>query len=268
MNQIFSRNSGYIDADTQQKIFKSKILIAGCGIGSQIALAAARMGIHHFILVDGDEVELTNLNRQAYSYNDVKKYKTEALKEKLLEINPQINIQCFSTYLNHENARKIVELCDIVIDTIDFLDLPAILELHHQANILGKPVLSGFSAGWGCALVYAQPNPNKPSLISEIFNIKQMGNLSYVEVFKNFFKKLVGHLPEAVQNDMNQVLIKMQDNQPCPASHVISGTLCLAALANTALYQIIKGQSIMHSEMILIDLEKMISMPGIVLTDS
>ena len=93
------RNEGYIPPSVQNKIENTRLLIAGCGIGSTIAEAAIRLGFQKITLVDGDIIELHNLNRQDYSYSDVNKPKVIALQNRLLAINPEATIEIVSSRL-------------------------------------------------------------------------------------------------------------------------------------------------------------------------
>ena len=88
-----TRNSGYIDENTQSQMRGTRLLIAGCGIGSGPAVCATRMGFENFILVDGDTVDAHNLNRQFYDFADVGTSKVEALKDKILRINPEAKVE-------------------------------------------------------------------------------------------------------------------------------------------------------------------------------
>ena len=77
-NTFVTRNSGYVSAETQAKIRQKTLLIAGCGIGSSVAICAARMGFDKFVLVDGDVVDAHNLNRQFYDFADIASRKSMA----------------------------------------------------------------------------------------------------------------------------------------------------------------------------------------------
>ena len=120
------RNAGYVSAETQAKIRNTTLLIAGCGIGSGPAVCAARIGFRKFVLVDGDTVDAHNLNRQFYDFADIGKPKVDALKEKILRINPEAEVEAINAYLNAENTDQIIGKGQIVFDTVDFLDLEAI----------------------------------------------------------------------------------------------------------------------------------------------
>src|SRR5262245_63299429 len=159
-----TRNSGYVDANTQDRIRKTRLLIAGCGIGSSLAVCAARIGFNNFVLVDGDVVDAHNLNRQFYEFADIGKPKVDALKDKIVRINPEANVETINANLNAENTHAIVGKADIVFDTVDFLDLPAILQLHASAKQHRAHIFTALSVGFG-SLVWYFPADSPLSLV-------------------------------------------------------------------------------------------------------
>ena len=91
-------------AEIQKKLCRAKVAVAGLGgLGSNVAVSLARIGVGHLHLVDFDRVDLTNLNRQQYFLKDVGRYKTEALTEELLEINPYLDIRTDCLKVTEEN---------------------------------------------------------------------------------------------------------------------------------------------------------------------
>ena len=77
----------------QKKLDKARVAIAGLGgLGSNVAFALARIGVGHLHLIDFDQVDITNLNRQQYFIKHVGMYKTEALAQELKEINPYLHV--------------------------------------------------------------------------------------------------------------------------------------------------------------------------------
>ena len=75
--------------EIQERLDRGRVAVAGLGgLGSCVAVALARIGVGHLHLIDHDRVDLTNLNRQQYFMRHVGMYKTDALREQLLEINP------------------------------------------------------------------------------------------------------------------------------------------------------------------------------------
>ena len=72
----------------------ARVAVAGLGgLGSNIALALARAGVGHLLLVDFDRVDVSNLNRQQYFIRHLGQYKTDALREILKEVNPWLDIR-------------------------------------------------------------------------------------------------------------------------------------------------------------------------------
>ncbi|MDO4534558.1 MAG: sulfur carrier protein ThiS adenylyltransferase ThiF [Clostridium perfringens] len=103
-----------------EKLKNAKVAIAGCGgLGSNIAISLARVGIGNLIICDFDIVEPSNLNRQQYFVSDIGKFKVCALEDILLKINPFINIEKKKVYLDERNIEKILKDSDIVIEAFD-----------------------------------------------------------------------------------------------------------------------------------------------------
>ncbi len=244
-----TRNSGYVAADTQARIRNTRLLIAGCGIGSSPAVCAARIDFEHFVLVDGDVVDAHNLNRQFYDFADVGKPKVEALKDKILRINPEAKVEAIQAYLNADNTDAIIGKADVVFDTVDFLDLPAILRLHTSAKQHRAHIFTALSVGFG-ALVWYFPADSPLSLVDLIApNIQSVsaagaGAPSYVEVFASFIQRIAPHLDTEVIEQISNVLTKMKEGTPCPASQVAVGSFAIGAMAISMIHDLLAGKPI------------------------
>lgn len=238
------RNQGYVSPETQATIHSKTLLFAGCGIGSGPAVAAARFGFEKFILVDGDTVDAHNLNRQFYDFADIGRPKVEALKGQILRINPEAQVEAIHQNLDPSNTEDIVARADIVLDTVDFLDLPAILTLHTAAAKHGVELLTALSIGFGAGVIYF-PAGSGLSLASLIENdVKQAtnaGDASYAEVFKLIVARIAQHLDTQVVEQIGRALTIMEDGKPCPASQVSVGSFTLGALATTLMHDILAG---------------------------
>jgi len=90
---LFSRNSGILETD----IMKNKTaLIVGCGsVGSIVALQLARSGVAKFVLIDTDTLEIHNICRHQCNFTDVGRYKTNALRDRIITINPYASVTCY-----------------------------------------------------------------------------------------------------------------------------------------------------------------------------
>jgi len=243
-----TRNSGYITAETQAKIRTTKLLIAGCGIGSSPAVCAARMGFENFVLVDGDVVDAHNLNRQFYDFADIGKPKVAALKDKILRINPQAKVEAIEAYLDADNTQEIVGKADIVFDTVDFLDLPAILRLHDSAKKHKAHIFTALSVGFG-ALVWYFPAESSLTLTDilapDITGVSAGGAVpSYADVFASFIQRLAPHLDAEVVEQVTKVLTMMKDGKPCPASQVAVGSFAIGAMAMSMMHDLLAGNPI------------------------
>ena len=105
----------------QKKLKNSRVLVVGAGgLGCPVLLYLAAAGVGHIGIIDGDVVDDSNLQRQVlYTVADVGKSKAIAAKERLLAMNPHIDIQAFTQHLTSENALDIVSKYDVVADGTD-----------------------------------------------------------------------------------------------------------------------------------------------------
>jgi tRNA A37 threonylcarbamoyladenosine dehydratase len=135
MEELYQRNRIYITEEEQALIKTYPVLIAGCGIGSNIAECALRFGFENLTIIDGDHVEPSNLNRQNYTSHDVLFYKSERLFKRLKEINPEADIKFSTEYINHQNVRFLIQDHKAVINALDFTsDIPLYFDQLCQEN--------------------------------------------------------------------------------------------------------------------------------------
>lgn len=110
-----------IGAGGQTKLKQSHLLIVGAGgLGSPVSLYLAAAGVGHITIVDGDHIDLTNLQRQVvFTTDQIGKSKAECTKTRLLALNPDIHVTAVNEYLQASNINKLFENVDIVIDCTD-----------------------------------------------------------------------------------------------------------------------------------------------------
>lgn len=248
---LILRNKGYITPETQERIRTLRIVIAGCGMGSFIAEALVRMGAEHLTLVDGDIVEGHNLNRQNFVAEDIGVLKVNALAKRLMAITPNANIRTLSFYLDKDNAKEVLEDADLVIDTIDLIDLQGIAALHAAARKNGLPIISALNIGFGAGCVYF-PSDGKVTF-EEIFNIKpDEEKPAYIEKFTPLLTKLASVLDPKVTEAMIRSLTVMEDGKPCPAPQLSAGSLTTGAFVATLVVRILSGEKVTPAPALLI----------------
>ena len=103
-----------------EKVKSATVAVAGLGgLGSNIAVALARIGVGKLILVDFDVVEPSNLNRQHYMIPHIGMKKTEALKEQLKNINPFIEVKTHDVFLDEKNLIDFIGGAEIAVEAFD-----------------------------------------------------------------------------------------------------------------------------------------------------
>ena len=146
LNQ-FSRTELLIGKEGIEKLQKAKVAIFGIGgVGSFVVEGLVRAGIEKFILVDNDIVDLTNLNRQVIAIRKtVGKPKVEVAKERILEINPNANVEIYQEFFMPESKDVFDNTVDYIVDSID--TVTAKIELVMRANKLNIPIISSMGTG-------------------------------------------------------------------------------------------------------------------------
>lgn len=156
--EFISRNFPLISKEEEKKLWEIRVGIAGCGMGSQVAVALARLGVVNFLIADGDVVEVSNLNRQAYRIDQVGFNKAESLKEILIGINNS-NVVSIPAFLRTEDVNEFVSAVDLLIDCIDpsFGGLRVSLALNEACRRQGKLDFYPMPCGWGGSLYVFAP---------------------------------------------------------------------------------------------------------------
>lgn len=144
---MFSRLELLIGDDIQ-KLKNANILVFGVGgVGGFVVEGLVRSGIGHITIVDNDEVSLTNLNRQIIATRDtIGKKKVQVMKERILSINPDCDVQTLEMFYLPETADQIdLTKYDYVIDAID--TITAKIELAVRCEKLKVPLISSMGTG-------------------------------------------------------------------------------------------------------------------------
>ena len=147
LNQ-FSRTQLLLGESAMQELANKRVAVFGIGgVGGYACEALVRSSIGAFDLIDDDKVCLTNLNRQIIATRKtVGRYKTEVMKERMLEINPNVDVRIHNCFFLPENADKFpFNEYDYIVDAVD--TVTAKISIVMKANELGIPVISSMGAG-------------------------------------------------------------------------------------------------------------------------
>ena len=146
--EALSRTSALIGDEAVEILRQATVAIFGLGgVGGHAAEALARSGVGHFVLVDSDRVAMSNLNRQAVAtVATIGEYKTEAMRQRILTINPNAQVETHCCFFLPETADQFdFSGYSYVVDAVD--TVTAKVELVMKAQAAGAPVISSMGAG-------------------------------------------------------------------------------------------------------------------------
>ena len=147
MEDMFSRTELLIGKNNIEKLKNSKVAVFGIGgVGSYVVEGLARAGIGNFILVDSDDVSISNLNRQIIATTKtIGKPKVEVSKDRILEINPNANVTIYKEFYKPDNRVPFENDISYIVDAID--TVTAKIDLIEEAEKLKIPIISSMGTG-------------------------------------------------------------------------------------------------------------------------
>ena len=143
-----SRSEILLGSEGMEKLASSRVAVFGIGgVGGHCAEALARSGVGALDLIDHDRVSITNINRQAVAlHSTVGRLKVEVMKERLLDINPELKIEIYPCFYLPETADQFqFSSYDYVVDCID--TVTGKIQLIEAAKAAGTPVICSMGAG-------------------------------------------------------------------------------------------------------------------------
>lgn len=148
MNHIFDRTKMLIGEEGFTNLSLAKVVVLGLGgVGGSAAETLVRSGIGNITIVDMDYISESNINRQIIALNStLGKKKTEVMKERLLDINPNVNLKVIEAFILDDNIESIIDLdSDYVLDCIDTVTAKINVAIYcHKNNI---NLISSMGAG-------------------------------------------------------------------------------------------------------------------------
>jgi molybdopterin/thiamine biosynthesis adenylyltransferase len=143
----YLRNRETISPKEQLKLSKARVAVVGAGgLGGQVILLLARVGVGHIVVVDYDRFDETNLNRQALSsQRAMGKSKAEEAVMVVGSINPGVIVTPHQVRIDPSNAREVLGGSDVVVDALD--NIPARFTIEDASKSMGIPLVHGALAG-------------------------------------------------------------------------------------------------------------------------
>jgi len=148
MENLFIRSAMLLGSDGIETLKKKKIAVFGIGgVGSFVVEALARTGVGHLVLVDFDDLVPSNINRQIHAnIHTVGQLKVDAMKERILSINPDLQVTTLPIMYNKETSKAILtEDIDYVVDAIDMVTSK--LLLIEQCKEMNIPIICSMGTG-------------------------------------------------------------------------------------------------------------------------
>lgn len=219
----------------QLALKNSHAVVIGCGgLGAPVAQYLVAAGVGHITLVDGDNVELSNLQRQiVFTENDIGQSKAESTKQRLAQLNSDVAIDAVKSHLTTENCASLLEQADVVADCTD--NFAARYLINDTCKQLNKPwvyasifqysgQLAVFTPDGACfRCLFPEPPVNTPDCnTAGVLGVLPgiLGTLQAAEILKvltNSNSVLLNHLLMVETTDMLFQTFNMRSDNACPA---------------------------------------------------
>ena len=148
MENQFSRTETLIGAYALAKLANSRVAIFGVGgVGGYVVEALARAGVGNIDLIDNDDVNITNINRQIIAlHSTVGKSKVDVARDRVLDINPKVNVRIYKIFFTPETSNEFdFSQYDYVVDAID--SITGKIELVMKSQDANVPIISSMGTG-------------------------------------------------------------------------------------------------------------------------
>ncbi len=148
MLHSFSRTEMLIGTEGLEKLKNSTVAVYGIGgVGTYAVEGLARSGVGKLILIDDDDICLTNINRQLHATRKtVGKSKVEVMKDRILDINPKAEVEIYNELYNSESADRLLKPdYNYVVDAIDMVSSK--LDMVERCTRMNIPIISSMGAG-------------------------------------------------------------------------------------------------------------------------
>ena len=165
MDLRYARNIPALSEEDCQLLRTKRILVAGCGgLGGHLIELLARLGVGFIRAVDGDVFDVSNLNRQLLSETALLGIgKADAAAIRIARINPDVNVEWSTTFIDENNVEIFLEEIDVVLDALDNIETRRILA--KACSEAGIPYIYGAIRGWVAQAAISMPGDHLIDLL-------------------------------------------------------------------------------------------------------
>ena len=206
----FLRTEMLLGTEAMEKLQNSHVAVFGVGgVGGYVVEALARSGVKNFDLIDNDTVALSNINRQIIAtHSSVGKYKVDVMKERILDINPDVVVNVHKCFFLPENSGDFdFAKYTYIVDAID--TVTAKLELIVRANEANVPIISSMGTG----------NKLDPTKL-EVTDIYKTEVCPLARVMRNELKKRGIKKLKVVYSKEQPIKVKKKENAQITSENV------------------------------------------------
>lgn len=223
----FSRTELVIGTENLNKLKNSRVAIFGIGgVGTFAAEGLARSGVESFVLVDDDDICLTNINRQIHALRStVGKSKVELMKERIMDINPKAKVDVHKMLYNSETSDILLSQdYDYVVDAIDMVS--AKLDLVEKCYKRGIKIISSMGAGNKIDPTRFEVTDLFKTTICPLAKVmrKELRKRG-VEQLKVVYSKEEPIEPKSIKSDCKSDCICSNKDRTCTIRHQIPGSM-------------------------------------------
>ncbi|SHJ62823.1 tRNA A37 threonylcarbamoyladenosine dehydratase [Geosporobacter subterraneus DSM 17957] len=223
----FSRTELVIGTDNLEKLKNAKVAVFGIGgVGTYAVEGLARSGVGKFVLVDDDDICLTNINRQIHAMRStIGKPKVEMMKARVLDINPRAEVETYKMLYNAETAEQLLAAdYDYVVDAIDMVS--AKLDLVERCSKMKLPIISSMGAGNKLDPTRFEVTDIFKTTICPLAKVmrKELRKRG-VEKLKVVYSKEEPIEPKAISSDCKTDCICPNKDRTCTVRHQIPGSV-------------------------------------------
>ena len=230
----FERTKMMFKQEGMDKIYSKSVAIFGVGgVGGYVAEMLARSGISTFYLFDPDTVSVSNINRQIMaSFKTLNKDKVEAMKERILSINPDADVHTYKLFIDANNIKDVhFEKYDYCVDALDTISTKILLIVKAKEN--NTPLISAMGAG----------NHYDPSS----FKVMDLAKTSYDPIAKVLRRELkkynITHQKVVCSTEIADNVVLDENGRHVPASNAFAPSACGIVIASEVIKDILNEEN-------------------------